>query len=150
MNLFDQVFREFIELLNKYDVEYILIGGYAVNIYGYTRGTGDLDIWINGTKENGDKIKLVIHEFGYDADELESIDFEQIIMFHFGERPAQIEITNRITGLNFTEAYKNIKVIEFEGLKLKLIHLNDLKVNKLLSGRYKDLDDLENLEKINP
>lgn len=49
--IFNQDFREFIESLNKYHVDYILVGGYAVILHGYQRSTGDLDVWIKPTEE---------------------------------------------------------------------------------------------------
>lgn len=49
-------FKEFLKLLNENEVEYLLIGGYAVNYYGYVRPTGDMDIWISVNRENAEKV----------------------------------------------------------------------------------------------
>jgi len=56
-DIFNQDFLEYIELLNKHNVEYVLVGGIAVNIYGYRRSTGDMDLFVNPTKENHLKLR---------------------------------------------------------------------------------------------
>lgn len=52
MNILNDDFHDFIQYLNKHEVEYILVGGYAVIIRGYSRSTGDMDIWVNKTDAN--------------------------------------------------------------------------------------------------
>ena len=52
MNIFNDDFKDFILYLNQNEVEYIVVGGYAVIIRGYSRSTGDIDIWVNKTEEN--------------------------------------------------------------------------------------------------
>jgi hypothetical protein len=47
--MLSQDFKEFVELLNKNKVEYLIVGGYAVGMHGHPRYTGDLDVWINAT-----------------------------------------------------------------------------------------------------
>jgi predicted nucleotidyltransferase len=146
--MFDPSFIEFLVLLNKYKVEYLLIGGIAVNLYGYSRTTGDMDIWINSTNENGEKLVKAVDEFGYDATELAEKNFEELDVFFLGEPPFRIDILNKMQGLKFPASFEKRKIVEHEGVKIDLLSLEDLKVNKLLSGRHKDLDDLENLSKI--
>jgi hypothetical protein len=147
MDVFEPVFIEFIQLLNTYDVEYLLIGGMAVNLHGYSRPTGDMDIWINPTNSNGQKLIKAIDEFGYDTTELEQKDFEQTDVFFLGKPPFRIDILNRMQGLKFGESYPKRIIVEHEGILIHLLSLEDLKVNKLLAGRHKDLNDLENLTK---
>ena len=53
--MFSQDFREFVELLIKHQVEYLIVGGYAVGIHGHPRYTGDLDIWLNTNTINTKK-----------------------------------------------------------------------------------------------
>jgi hypothetical protein len=64
MNIFNDDFKDFIIYLNQNEVEYIVVGGYAVIIRGYSRSTGDIDIWVNKTKENYKKLQKAIIEFG--------------------------------------------------------------------------------------
>jgi hypothetical protein len=65
------------------------------------------------------------------------------------QEPGHIEITNRIAGIEFEDAYKRVQVKEIDGIEMKFIHFNDLIRNKLASARPKDLDDVENLNRIN-
>jgi predicted nucleotidyltransferase len=64
MNIFNNDFKDFILYLNQYEVEYIVVGGYAVIIRGYSRSTGDIDIWVNKTEENFIKLLKAIKAFG--------------------------------------------------------------------------------------
>ena len=61
--MFSRDFIDFIQLLNTHKVEYMVVGGYAVNAYGYSRFTGDLDIWIRISKENAKKMMKVVTEY---------------------------------------------------------------------------------------
>jgi predicted nucleotidyltransferase len=150
-SLFDQHHQEFLKILNHHQVEYLLIGGMAVNLYGYNRGTGDLDIWIGGSGENKIRLVAAINDFGFDTSDYEKIGVEEITMFSLGSRqePGHIEITNRIAGIEFEDAYIRVQVKEIDGIEMKFIHFNDLIRNKLASARPKDLDDVENLNRIN-
>ena len=64
MNIFNDDFKDFILYLNQNEVEYIIVGGYAVIIRGYSRSTGDIDIWVNKTEENFIKLQKAIMSFG--------------------------------------------------------------------------------------
>ena len=63
-NLFNADFLDFLELLDKHDVDFLLVGGYAVILHGYVRSTGDLDLWINKTSKNYSKLKQAYLDFG--------------------------------------------------------------------------------------
>ncbi len=139
-------FKEFLQLLNSHQVEYLLIGGYAVGYYGYPRATANMDIWIATEPENAEKVVKVLQEFGFGVEELTPDLFlkeEQII--RMGLPPVRIEILTTISGVNFRECYAARQVDVLDGLAVNLISLNHLKINKKASGRYKDLNDLENL-----
>jgi predicted nucleotidyltransferase len=139
-------FKEFLQLLNSRQVEYLLIGGYAVGYYGYPRATADIDIWIAIKPENAEKVVKVLQEFGFGVEELTPdlfLEEEQII--RMGVPPVRIEILTTISGVSFEECYAARQVDELDGIDVNLISLDHLKVNKKASGRYKDLNDLENL-----
>lgn len=139
-------FKEFTELLNDQKVEYLLVGGYAVVLYGYVRYTGDIDFWINPTEENANRLVEVLDRFGFGSLNLTMRDFikdDQIIQL--GYPPNRIDIITSVTGLTFTECYPKRNSFSIEGVEVQTISLEDLKKNKKASGRYKDLDDLENL-----
>jgi len=139
-------FKEFLQLLNSRQVEYLLIGGYAVGYYGYPRATADMDIWIATQPENATKVVNVLQEFGFGVEELTPdlfLEEEQII--RMGVPPMRIEILTTISGVSFEECYAARQVDILDGVEVNLISLDHLKVNKKASGRYKDLNDLENL-----
>lgn len=141
-----QDFIEFVNLLNSRKVEYLLTGGYAVAYYGYPRYTGDIYFWINDTTENARKVMEVLKAFDLPIDNIEEKEFtkpEQILQI--GYPPYRIDIITSIDGVVFTDAVKNAKKVEFGGIKVNMISLDDLKKNKRASGRTKDFNDLENL-----
>ncbi|MEZ4773573.1 MAG: hypothetical protein R3D00_10360 [Bacteroidia bacterium] len=146
--VFSPDFREFVELLNRHDVRYLVTGGYAVGVYGYPRYTGDLDFWVESSPENGEKLVKVFHDFGLTSFGLTSLDFttaDQIIQI--GYPPYRIDVITSIDGVNFIDAYPNRNIIDVDGMSVSFIGLEDLKTNKRASGRGKDLEDLKNLEK---
>jgi phage replication-related protein YjqB (UPF0714/DUF867 family) len=142
-----QDFKELLQLLNSRKVEYLVVGGYAVALYGYPRATGDIDIWIALSKENAQKIVEALKEFGFDVPELkEELFLEKGKNIRMGEPPIRIEIVTSIDGVEFPECYKNKNTLTVDDIEINFISLQDLKKNKKASGRLQDLADLENLE----
>jgi hypothetical protein len=139
-------FKEFLKLLNSYHVEYLLIGGYAVGIYGYVRATNDLDIWINRSAENAAKIERALRKFGFAGTGLTaSLFLEPNNVVRMGVPPMRIEILTSISGVEFGLCYAEKEVTQIEELVVPVISLARLRENKAASGRAKDLADLENL-----
>jgi hypothetical protein len=139
-------FKDFLKLLNANRVEYLLIGGYAVGYHGYPRATGEMDIWVAVNPENADKIVAALKQFGFAVPELSAELFlRQNQIVRMGLPPVRIELTTTISGVEFQECYAARVVAEFDGIKVDLIDLKHLRINKKASGRYKDLSDLENL-----
>jgi len=139
-------FKEFIALLNKHDVKYLVVGGYAVAIHGYPRYTKDLDVWIALSPGNADKMLMVLNDFGFGELELTSEDFtksDQIIQL--GYSPNRIDIITSLTGINFNESYENRLVIDLGDIEVLVIDRDNLKKNKLATGRLQDLADAENI-----
>lgn len=73
--MFSQDFKEFVKLLIYHNAEYLIVGGYAVGVHGHPRYTGDLDIWLNPTQENAERILACVNEFGFASFGLKSEDF---------------------------------------------------------------------------
>lgn len=139
-------FKEFLRLLNSTRVEYLLIGGYAVGYYGYPRTTADIDIWISVTPDNVDKIQQVLREFGFEpTEEIRASLSSRDRIVRMGIPPLRIEILTGIDGCDFAECHTRRRSAQMDGVEVALISLEDLKTNKKSSGRFKDLDDLENL-----
>jgi len=139
-------FSEFLKLLNSKQVEYLLIGGWAVAYYGYPRATGDMDIWVSTTNENAVKIVSVFKEFGFGIPQLSTELFtKENQVTRIGVPPLRIEILTTISGVSFNECYERRKTEMIDDTKINLISLEDLKTNKAASKRHKDLDDFEKL-----
>jgi hypothetical protein len=140
-------FKEFIELLNKNEALYLVVGGYAVGIHGHPRYTGDLDIWLLPEKNNAEKILQVIKEFGFGSLGISEEDLtKEGIVIQLGYPPLRIDLLTSIDGVQFNECYPNKKIITIEGLQVNFIGYKDLIKNKKASGRHQDLGDIEKLE----
>ena len=136
-------FHDFLSLLNRHSVEYLLIGGYAVNLYGFVRATGDMDVFIALNPDNVRRIVAAFHEFGIGNMTAEALQPGKII--RLGVPPMRLEVLNRISGVTFEDAYATREVRELNGLSIPLISLKMLRQNKAASGRPKDLGDLSEL-----
>ena len=148
--MFEQDFIDFIEFLNKYEVEYMVIGAHALAFHGRPRHTGDLDIWINPTLENAQKMLKVIEAFGFASLGLEKEDFlNDNYVTQLGYPPLRIDILNAISGVQFKEAYGNKICADIDGLQINFINVDDFIENKKASGRKKDLGDIEALKEKN-
>lgn len=139
-------FREFLKLLNAARVEYLLIGGYAVGYYGYSRATLDMDVWIAVRPRNAKKMAVVMSGFGFPKGSLdESVFLEKGKILRLGLPPVRLEILTDISGVTFDDCYARKNRVTLAGIKVNLIGFDDLLRNKAASGRHKDLDDLERL-----
>lgn len=144
--MLNQDFKEFIKSLNDNSVRYLVIGGYAVALHGYPRYTKDIDIWIEMSVENAEKIVQALHQFGFESLGLEKEDFlepEQVIQL--GHAPNRIDLITTPPGVEFAACYDRRVEVEIEGVRVSFIDLNGLKRSKKASGRLQDLADIENL-----
>jgi hypothetical protein len=151
-NIFNKDFQEFIFFLNKRDVRYILVGGYAVILHGYQRTTGDLDIWIERTAKNYIKLTQAFHDFGlslFDMTKSQFLHNAKIDVFSFGMSPVAIDIMVKVKGLKFSEAYKESEFKNVEGIHVRYLNLKHLIKAKKSSARLKDLNDIEHITKKN-
>ena len=142
----NQDFKEFLELLNKHEVKYLVVGGYSVAIHGHPRYTKDIDIWILTDRHNSEALLLALDEFGFGSLDLSVTDFEtQGQVVQLGNAPARIDILTSLTGVDFDACWQNRLEVEEEGLVYPVISLGDLRTNKRALGRHQDLADLEEL-----
>lgn len=140
-------FKELLESLNSAGAKYLIIGGYAVIFYGYRRVTDDLDIWIATDAENAKKISAVLQKFGgFSPSKVRASMFQTTgKVFIFGREPVRVDILTSPDGVDFDASHARRKMVDWDGIKVPLISLEDLKTNKQASGRAKDMADLENL-----
>jgi hypothetical protein len=144
MILLPQDFREFLQLLNSHGVRYLLVGGYAVGYYGYPRATADMDIWVATDAENVSNVIAALAEFGFTGIEPELFEKEKQVL-RMGVPPLRIELLTGVSGIDFEACYPARTSAHLGEVEISLISLEDLKTNKVASGRYKDLNDLEHL-----
>lgn len=138
------------KMLDK-QVDFILIGGYAVNYYGYNRITGDMDVWVKPDNDNKKLLLTALTELGFDEKGLAIIltwDFAKPQSFHIGKQPDKTDFMTHISGVNYETAKQNAIPANIDGINLHIIHLNNLIENKKAAGRLKDLADIEYLQKI--
>jgi len=141
-----QDFKEFLKLLNAHNIEYLLIGGYAVGYYGYPRATADMDIWVAMNPVNAEKVVAVLREFGFDPPDLSPALFlKEWQIVRLGLPPVRIELATSISGVEFDDCFACREEAELDGVKANLISLDHLKINKKAAGRHQDIADIEHL-----
>ncbi len=140
-------FKEFIELLNKYDVKYLVVGGYALAFHGYPRYTKDIDFWVWVEKKNAENIVKTLQDFGFSSLDIKEEDFlSPGYVVQLGQPPRRIDLLTSVTGLDFQECYASKVHVNIQGSEVDFIDLENFKKNKKAVGRYQDLADLENLK----
>ena len=141
---------DYIDMLkcqNKAGVDYILVGGWAVNMYGYIRATVDLDVWILADADNAKKVYSAVAEFGVPVSEMKPEEFAEYgMIFQIGVAPCRVDIISKISGVSYADAVTRAVPKTIDGIPVRIISLDDLIANKKASGRAKDLADVEVLE----
>lgn len=150
MEKLNQDFLEFIKLLEKHRVEYLVVGGYAVGVHGFPRYTGDIDFFIAIHEKNASSMIRVFEEFGFGDIGLDPSDFlRPHSVVEIGREPRKIQILTGIDGVAFEECYPQRTQVDYHGQTIPFIGRAELIRNKKASGRAKDLIDLDELQKLN-
>ena len=128
-------FEELLDALNKQDVEYLIVGGYALALHGLARFTKDLDIFFNATSGNAESLLMAVKDFIGDVG-LEAADFEdREAVIQIGFEPVRVDFVASIDGVTFEEAWKNRVQAKFGSIEASFISLADLIKNKSSTGR---------------
>ena len=131
------------------EAKFVLVGGLAVIVHGHFRTTKDMDIFYEGSEENGKKILEGINEFGFAYLNLNMDDIlDKNGYIKLGNQPVRIDLFCDLPGVSFEEVYRDSIDYKEENLHLKVIHVNHLIENKTKVGRLQDLDDVKKLRKI--
>lgn len=142
-------FKDFIALLNKNNVRYLIIGGYAYSYYAEPRYTKDIDLLIDPAEDNAERILEAIRDFGFGDVKLTVQDFlEPGQVIQLGVAPLRIDLLTTIKGIRFTNAWDNRTTGQFGDIQAFFISKQDLIKAKKASKRKQDLADVEKLEKI--
>ena len=138
---------DMLKCLSKAGVDYILVGGWAVNMYGYIHATVDLDIWILADADNAKKVYSAVAEFGAPVSEMKPEEFAEYgMIFQIGVAPCRVDIISKISGVRYADAVTRAVQKTIDGIPVRIISLDDLIANKKASGRAKDIADVEVLE----
>jgi hypothetical protein len=151
MDILDNELINFWKSLNEFNVQYIMIGGFAVNLHGFSRTTGDLDIWLKDEISNRRNLGKALIQFGYDEETFEEIDFVPGWTDFYIGTGIKLDIITSMVGLEnitFDEAYKNATIAQIVNVHVPFLHINQLIKNKKATNRPKDIIDVIELEKI--
>jgi len=139
-------FREFFALLNKHNVKYVVVGGYAYAIHARPRFTQDLDIFVETSPVNAERILTVLQEFGFGELDISKEDLlHPEMVIQIGYPPLRIDLLTSISGVSFSEAWEGRITVSYGGEQAFFIGKQELMRNKAAIGRTRDLDDLKEL-----
>lgn len=137
-------FDEFIESLIAHGVEFLIVGAYALALHGAPRFTGDLDVLVRPTLENGARLLAAIAAFGFPLDDLQPLDLlEPRRMLQLGEEPVQIHVITSISGVTWDEAWADRVVTPLGTHDVAILGRATFVRNKRAAGRPKDLADVD-------
>ena len=141
-------YEELLKLLNKHKVKYCIIGAYAVAFYAKPRYTKDMDIFVERSPENSEKIVSALNDFGFKRLKLSEEDFcRKGRIIQLGYEPVRIDIITSIEGSRFKDVWKNKVTGTYGDEKVFFIGIDELIKNKQCSKRPLDKIDLDLLMK---
>jgi predicted nucleotidyltransferase len=144
--------RDFNDLLSELNAEgarYLLVGGYALSFYGRPRATGDLDLWVDSTVVNAERVFRALARYGAPLEGITPEDFSKPgTVLQVGVAPNRVDILTSLTGLTFEEAWENRKAISLGGIPLFVISELDFIRNKRSVARAQDIADAEEIEAV--
>ncbi|MGD8441415.1 MAG: nucleotidyltransferase [Holophagae bacterium] len=142
--------KKLLELFREFKVQYALVGGHAVNYYGYVRTTQDMDLLVLPTTENAERIMDALSVFGFGGAGIPQGLFERDHgAAHLGVEPNRIDILTSLKGVENSTIFERTHVVEIDGVSVNIISLEDLLAVKRSSDRPRDLADADELAKIN-
>jgi Nucleotidyltransferase of unknown function (DUF6036) len=141
-------FKDMLSCLKDEEVDFIIVGAYALAAHGFPRATGDIDIWVRNSFENAPKIMRALVKFGAPTSHLSEEDFTAPdVIVQLGVEPSRIDLLTGIDGVGFEEAWQNKISVTIDDLEIDILSKEDLLRNKLATGRDKDQGDIVWLEK---
>jgi hypothetical protein len=141
--------KDLLEILNRWQVQYLIVGAHALSIYTEPRSTKDLDVWVNPTPENVKLVYGALNEFGAPLFETTEQYFtEKDSFLIIGEVPNRIDILKNIPGVEFETCWEGRKTLDIGGTTAHFPKLEDLLAAKIAAGRPQDLVDAAKLKKV--
>ena len=143
-------YNELLHTLNDFEVEYLIVGGYAVMKYTEPRYTKDLDVWVHNSPRNSARLYHALAKFGaplrHDGVTPETFTKDTVV-YQIGVAPVRIDISTHIDGVTFDAAWQNRVQGSIFGVPVHFISLSDLITNKQSTGRSTDLEHVKDLER---
>lgn len=140
-------FRDMLSAFSAENVEYLVVGAFALAAHGVPRSTGDLDFWIRPTRQNAERVLRALGRFGAPLDDLSLQDLQtHDMVFQFGVQPSRIDLLTSIDGVEFETAWQRRTTTTVAGINVELLGIEDLLTNKKATGRPQDLADVAALE----
>ena len=130
MSLYSEEHIRLLKSLLESNVKFILVGGHAAIYYGVNRNTGDLDILIEPSQENGKRLINALENIGLEVPDIQPHEFETNLVLSFGLAPDAVDILNYTPGLEFNAAFLNAALVNFSELRIPVIDIHDLIKNK--------------------
>lgn len=141
-------FRDLLAEFVAADVRFLIVGAHALAVHGVPRATVDLDIWIDRSPPNVDRVWHALAAFGapLDALKIAKSDFTKPdVVIQFGLPPYRIDILTGVSGVTFDEAWLERVDDVFNDVRVHFLGRKAFVRNKRAAGRLKDLADLESL-----
>lgn len=144
-------FREFFGVLNAREVRYMVVGGYALAHHGAPRYTGDIDVWVDGTASNSERVVDALAAFGFESLALDPLTFAvPNVVVQLGYPPLRIDLMTTPSGVEFEPCYRQRVSVSSDTVDVDVIGIECFRANKAASGRSKDLADIEALRDVRP
>ena len=142
--------QDFVDLLRAFlaaEVRFLVVGAYALALHGRPRATGDLDLWVEATPQNAERVMRGLAAFGAPLTEISADDFaREGVTYQIGIPPGRIDILTELTGLTFAEAWPDRLRRPFGDIDVDFIGRAAFIRNKRATGRPRDLGDIEGME----
>ena len=142
-------YKDMLQALLDEKVKFLLVGGYALAAHGHPRFTLDIDFFVMASEENAAAVIRALKRFGAPLQGVSIDDFKkEDTIFQVGVAPWRIDIITKIDGVAFADAWPRAVVMDWEGITIRVLSIEDLLANKRASGRPKDLADVQFLERL--
>lgn len=142
-------FRDCIQCLNDHGVAFVLVGAYAVGWHGVIRATGDIDFLYKPSQDNVARLCAALRDFGAPEALIDPVFLASPnAVTQMGVPPIRIDLLASITGVSFDAVRDGAETVELAGLRLLVMGLRELRINKRAAGRAKDRDDLRRLRAV--
>jgi hypothetical protein len=143
----NQDYRDLFKIFNAHQVKYMVVGAYAVIYYAEPRYTKDLDIWVEPTQENAERVWKALAEFGAPLEGVTKEDLSnKELIYQIGVAPNRLDVMMHVPGLEFSKAWERKEESTYGGEIIHILHIDDLIHAKKTTNRDEDRTDVKRLE----